>query len=62
MPRKCMANVKKEDKKKETEHLPISLKNLTGAFVVLLVGLSISFLAFLVEQIASIAERNVNNR
>ncbi|XP_046641263.1 ionotropic receptor 93a-like [Daphnia pulicaria] len=59
MPRKCMANVKKGDKKKETEHLPISLKNLTGAFVVLLVGLSISFLAFLVEQIASIAERNV---
>jgi hypothetical protein len=49
-----MANVKKGDKKPETKQTPISLKNLNGAFVVLSVGLSISFLAFLVEQIISI--------
>jgi hypothetical protein len=57
--------VKKGDKKGETKQTAISaisLKNLTGAFVVLFVGLSISFLASLVEQIASIVERNLNNR
>ncbi|XP_046449207.1 ionotropic receptor 93a-like [Daphnia pulex] len=62
MPRQCKANVKKGDKKRETKHMPISLKNLTGAFLVLSVGLSISFLAFLVEQIISmIVKRNVGN-
>ncbi len=60
MPPQCMANVKKGYKKGETKHMPISLKNLTGAFLVLSVGLSISFLAFLVEQIISmIVKRNV---
>jgi ionotropic glutamate receptor len=60
-----MANVKKGDKKPETKQTAISaisLKNLTGAFLVLLIGCSVSVLAFLVEQIASMVERNVNNR
>jgi ionotropic glutamate receptor len=60
MPRQCKANVKKGYKKPKTKHLPISLKNLTGAFVILLIGFSVSFLAFLVEQIISMSDnRNV---
>jgi hypothetical protein len=60
MPRQCMANVKKGYKKRESEHRPISLKNLTGAFIILLIGFSVSFLAFLVEQIISMSDnRNV---
>lgn len=46
----CTANTKSGYKKAETS---ISLKNLTGAFVVLLIGFSLSFLAFLCELIFS---------
>lgn len=59
MPRQCLANIKKGAKKLETKHSAISLKNLTGAFVVLSIGFSLSFLAFLVELIISMAKRNV---
>ena len=39
-------------------HLPVlSLKNLTGAFIVLVFGFSVSLLAFLGEQIVSMPER-----
>ena len=41
---KCMDAAPKKDK-----NHPISLKNLTGAFVVLLVGYFISLISFLVE-------------
>jgi hypothetical protein len=36
--------------------MPLSLKNLTGAFLVLLVGMSLSILAFLGEKIVSIRQ------
>jgi hypothetical protein len=38
---------------------PLSLKNLTGAFLVLLVGMSLSILAFLGEKIVSIRQRRL---
>ncbi|XP_046449191.1 ionotropic receptor 93a-like [Daphnia pulex] len=52
MPPQCNGKPPMESKKKK--QLPLSLKNLTGAFVVLLVGLSLSFLAFLCEKIISL--------
>jgi hypothetical protein len=52
MPPQCNGKPPMESKKKK--QLPLSLKNLTGAFVVLLVGLSLSFLAFLFEKIMSL--------
>nr|CAH0101817.1 unnamed protein product [Daphnia galeata] len=50
-----MANIRKPSKKTETRHVALSLKNLTGAFVVLLIGFSLSFFVFLVERITSMA-------
>ncbi len=52
MPPQCNGKPPMESKKKK--QLPLSLKNLTGAFVVLLVGLSLSFLAYLCEKIISL--------
>jgi hypothetical protein len=42
----------------KTKTSPLSLKNLTGAFLVLLVGLSLSILSFLIEKIISIHEQH----
>nr|CAH0101814.1 unnamed protein product [Daphnia galeata] len=58
IPRQCMDNIRKRSKKTETRHSTLSLKNLTGAFVVLLIGFSLSFLVFLVERITSMVKRN----
>ena len=49
MPPKCLANTKGGNQKQQAKTLAISLKNLTGAFVVLLTGFSLSVLAFLFE-------------
>ena len=49
MPPKCLANTKGRNQKHQTKPSAISLKNLTGAFVVLLTGFSLSILAFLFE-------------
>nr|CAH0101820.1 unnamed protein product [Daphnia galeata] len=49
MPPKCLANTKGRNQKHQTKPSAISLKNLTGAFVVLLTGFSLSVLAFLFE-------------
>jgi hypothetical protein len=38
--------------------MPLSLKNLTGAFLVIAVGFGLSLLAFLCEKITSIRERH----
>jgi ionotropic glutamate receptor len=53
----CTANTKSGYKKAETSK--ISLKNLTGAFVVLLIGFSLSLLAFLCELIFSVPQRQM---
>ena len=49
MPPKCLANTKGRNQKHQTKPSAISLKNLTGAFEVLLTGFSLSILAFLFE-------------
>jgi ionotropic glutamate receptor len=48
MPPQCTGKPQSGQKQKLS---PLSLKNLTGAFIVLLVGLSLSLLAFLGERI-----------
>ncbi|EFX82160.1 hypothetical protein DAPPUDRAFT_316758 [Daphnia pulex] len=53
MPGKCMRNFQSGFKMPEEKHKPHSLKNLSGAFVVVAVGLSLSLLAFLTEMIVS---------
>ncbi|XP_032789947.2 LOW QUALITY PROTEIN: glutamate receptor ionotropic, kainate 2 [Daphnia magna] len=59
MPVQCMENFKSSRLKssRSEKHLPLSLKNLTGAFLVLSVGISVAFLAFLCERIISMAGR-----
>jgi|688.fasta_scaffold1080825_1 ionotropic glutamate receptor len=58
MPPQCTGKPQSGPKQKLS---PLSLKNLTGAFVVLLVGLSLSLLAFLGERIVFIRQlRKVN--
>ena len=63
MPGQCMANIvnsgktRPADPKHASSAVVLSLKNLTGAFVVYLIGLSLSFLAFLCELIISVAQR-----
>ncbi|XP_046641006.1 ionotropic receptor 93a-like [Daphnia pulicaria] len=57
MPRKCMANIK-YGYNTETKPSPLTLKNLTGAFIVLLIGSSLSLLAFLCEKILSMPKRH----
>lgn len=58
MPRKCISNVKSGYAIPKNKHPPLSLKNLTGAFLVLSVGLSLSLLAFLCEQVFSMDKRH----
>jgi hypothetical protein len=55
MPPQCTGKPQTGNKTKKLS--PLSLKNLTGAFVVLSVGLSLSLLAFLGEKIVSIREQ-----
>jgi hypothetical protein len=55
MPPQCTGKPQTGNKTKKLS--PLSLKNLTGAFVVLLIGLSLSLLAFLGEKIVSIREQ-----
>jgi hypothetical protein len=53
MPPQCSGKPQSGNKKKKTT-TPLSLKNLTGAFLVLLIGLSLSILSFLIEKINSV--------
>ncbi|XP_046448038.1 glutamate receptor ionotropic, delta-2-like isoform X1 [Daphnia pulex] len=55
MPPQCNGKPQSGNKKKKTT-TPLSLKNLTGAFLVLLVGLSLSILSFLIEKINSVSK------
>ncbi|XP_046449181.1 ionotropic receptor 93a-like [Daphnia pulex] len=54
MPPQC--NGKPPNGNKTKKLSPLSLKNLTGAFLVLLVGLSLSILVFLIEKINSVSK------
>jgi hypothetical protein len=49
MPPQC--DGKPKNSEKGNKLTPLSLNNLTGAFIVLLVGLSLSLLTFLCEKI-----------
>jgi hypothetical protein len=52
MPRQCKGKIKNGyTPPNNNKHPPLSLKNLTAAFIVLSVGLSLSLLAFLCEKI-----------
>lgn len=59
MPRQCQGKIKSgytpPDK---NQHPPLSLKNLTGAFIVITVGLSLSLLAFVCEKIVFVSDRH----
>ncbi|EFX82357.1 hypothetical protein DAPPUDRAFT_316873 [Daphnia pulex] len=58
MPPQCTGNVHSGTKMPKNKLMPLSLKNLTGAFLVIAVGLSLSLLAFLGEKMTSIRERH----
>ncbi len=60
MPPQC--NGKSQSGNKKKEQLPLSLKNLSATFLVLLAGLGLSLLVFLGERILSIAERRRSHR
>jgi hypothetical protein len=62
MPRQCKETFKSGYTTPTNKHTPLSLKNLTGTFIVLLVGLTLSLLAFLSEQIVSFPERHRRQR
>jgi ionotropic glutamate receptor len=61
MPLQCMGNLgddSKTSKLKNKKPPALTLNNLTGAFVILLFGFSLSLLAFLCEKIVSMPSRN----
>ncbi|XP_046641479.1 ionotropic receptor 93a-like [Daphnia pulicaria] len=60
MPPQC--NGKPPNGNKTKKLSPLSLKNLTGAFLVLLVGLSLSILVFLIEKINSVSKCRSRSR
>jgi ionotropic glutamate receptor len=58
---KCLTEKDKITKKVSRKESPrLSLKNLTGAFVVLLIGYLVSFVAFLAENIMSYGRNRRN--
>ena len=59
MPPQCNGKPQQNVNKKKNKVMPLSLNNLTGAFLVLLVGMSLSILAFLGEKIVSIRQRRL---
>ncbi|XP_045034758.1 glutamate [NMDA] receptor subunit 1-like [Daphnia magna] len=62
MPGQCIENIKSGYSMPKNKHPPLSLKNLTGAFLVLLIGLCLSFLAFLGEKVFFMTERRHQHR
>lgn len=70
MPLQCLPNFKsvyskpisQKMKMKNKQPPALSLKNLTGAFIILVFGLSISLLTFLGEQIISMPRRHRQRR
>jgi ionotropic glutamate receptor len=68
MPLQCLSNFQSvyskpiSQKMKNKQPPALSLKNLTGAFIILVFGLSISLLTFLGEQIISMPRRHRQRR
>ena len=64
LPIKCRPIFETNSKKsKKTDKLtPLSLKNLTGAFLVLLVGMLLSLFSFLCEKISVVFKPNTKQR
>ena len=70
MPLQCLSNfqtvysqpISQKMKMKNKQPPALSLKNLTGAFIILVFGLSISLLTFLGEQIISMPRRHRQRR
>ena len=65
MPPQCMDNIRSGDRYYKPsgdnkDHTPLSLKNLTGAFIVLFVGMSLSVIAFFYELMTSKNAKNSN--
>ena len=62
-PRQCTANVNglAEKQTKEVKLRRLSLKNLTGAFIILSIGLGLSFLVCMCERIAFLGSRSHGN-
>jgi ionotropic glutamate receptor len=58
MPPQCTGNIQSGHRKARNKTSSLSLKNLTGPFIVIAVGLSFSLLAFLLEHILCAQERN----
>ncbi|EFX87004.1 hypothetical protein DAPPUDRAFT_235850 [Daphnia pulex] len=61
IPLQCLKNIGKDSnmlKLKSKKPPALTLKNLTGAFIILLLGFSLSLLAFLCEKIVSMPSRN----
>jgi hypothetical protein len=70
MPLQCLPNfqsvysqpISQKMKMKNKQPPALSLKNLTGAFIILVFGLSISLLTFLGEQMISMPRRHLQRR
>jgi hypothetical protein len=59
MPPQCTGDIKSGNRKSKNKNSSLSIKNLTGPFLVFAVGLSLSFVAFILEQSLSIPERKL---
>nr|CAH0113367.1 unnamed protein product [Daphnia galeata] len=62
MPPQCDGKLQNGNGKNKKKLSPLSLNNLTGAFVVLLVGLSLSLIVFLGEHIVALSKRHRSRR
>jgi hypothetical protein len=58
MPPQCTGDIQSGNRKSKNRNSSLSLKNLTGPFLVFAVGLSLSLVAFILEHILSAQERN----
>jgi ionotropic glutamate receptor len=59
MPPQCTGDLQSGNRKSGNKNSSLSLKNLTGPFLVFAVGLSLSLVAFILEQSLSIPERKL---
>jgi hypothetical protein len=62
MPPQCTGDIKSGNRKSGNKNSSLSLKNLTGPFLVLAIGVSLSLVAFIFENIFSIPERHRRRR
>jgi lipopolysaccharide export LptBFGC system permease protein LptF len=62
MPPQCTGDIKSGNRKSKNRNSSLSLKNLTGPFLVLAIGVSLSLMAFIFENIISIPESHRRRR